>query len=373
MTSTALTRRERYVQKENLKRVHQDRMRRLRVLEYVDSSAIFDDSPLEIREGFLISDRDNGDLFLVLSFRNVSDRPVSALKIRVLLYRDHKPVPYERKEYTYSWKTGSFGVRTLNGVERKEKEVREETTIRYSETFGDGIYLPIPSTYFTKLQVDLLDVTYEDGKTEHLGLTAGAKAKRFSELRSELQGAYAEVNVFRTLEAIHPIRVLPEEGERVWLCCCGQKNPSEKDHCEICGRDRDWQLCNLTMDKLRKKEREMEADPGRRVLHDLTGYKPKEFGTAEEIEAKVEERNKAMEKLAIREREKEELPFRIFRTVLILIGIIAALNALFQLIYFILLMSGFFEQSGEDVSQTAANVGSFLFRSLRLLGKSIRG
>ncbi|MBO4366330.1 MAG: hypothetical protein J5843_01600, partial [Clostridia bacterium] len=198
MTNAALTDRERYFQKENLKRVHRDRMRPLRVLEYVDNSAIFENSPVEVREGFVISDRDNGDLFLILSFRSVSEKPISALKIRILLYRDHKPVPYERKEYTYSWQMGTFGIRTLNGVERKEKEVRDETTIRYSETFGDGIYLPIPSTYFTKLQVDLLEVAYNDGTAQHLGLTAGARADRFGELRDELQDAYSEVNIFKS-------------------------------------------------------------------------------------------------------------------------------------------------------------------------------
>ena len=363
MTNVALTDRERYQQKENLKRVHKDRMRPLRVLEYVDNSAIFENSPVEIREGFVISDRDNGDLFLILSFRSVSEKPIAELKIRILLYRDHKPVPYERKEYTYSWPLGTFGIRKLNGEERKEKEVREETTIRYTETFGDGIYLPIPSTYFTKLQVDLLDVVYGDGTVQHLGLTAGTKADRFSDLSYGLQDAYTEVNIFRAAESIHPIRVMPKEGERVWLCCCGHKNPKSTGICESCGRDRDWQMTNLTVDNLEKKEKEMEADTSRRILHDTTAYKPKDFATDAEIAAKVEMCNKVMEALAIQEKEKEQKPFRVFRAILIIFAAIAALYGLIQLGYIILSNMGYFQQ-GSEASGAAAEAAAHIFRML---------
>ena len=350
--------------KENLKRIHQDRMRPLRVLEYLDNSAIFEHSPVEVREGFVISDRNNGDLFLILSFRNVADRPLAALKIRVLLYRDHQPVPYEKKEYEYSWNLGTFGIRTLNGAERKEKEVREETTVRPTETFGDGIYLPIPSTYFTKLQVDLLEVTFGDGETRHLGLTAGAKAVRFYELPDGLQDVYSDVNIFKSAETVHPIRVLPQEGENVWLCCCGHKNPKALTFCEACGRDRDWQLENLTVDKLETKEKEIEASGERRILHDLTGYKPKDFASKEEIEAKVELCNQVMERLAIQEKENEKKPVRIMIRVLIFIASILALYALIRIGYTIMVNLGYF-RPGSDTSAAAEAARQFV-RFLRM-------
>lgn len=46
---------------ETLKRVHRDRLRRLRVLEYLDNSAVFADSPVEIKESYAVSDRDTGE------------------------------------------------------------------------------------------------------------------------------------------------------------------------------------------------------------------------------------------------------------------------------------------------------------------------
>ena len=363
MTNVALTDRERLIQKENLKRVHKDRMRPLRVLEYVDNSAIFENSPVEVREGYVISDRDNGDLFLILSFRSMSEKPIASLRVRISLFRDHKPVPYERKEYVYSWQTGTFGIRTLNGEERKEKEIRGETTIRFSETFGDGIYLPIPSTYFSKLQVELQEVEFNDGNVQHLGLTAGARADRFAELRDELQDAYSEVNIFRSAESVHPIRVLPKEGENVWLCCCGHKNPKTVSLCESCGRDRSWQLENLTVDNLEKKEKEMERDPGRRVLHDLTKYKPKTFETDAEVAAKVEMCNKVMEHLAIQEKEKEKKPFRIFLSILLILAGIAVLYGLLQLVFIILTNLGFYSSGSGDASQ-AADTAARIFRHL---------
>ena len=251
----------------------------------------------------------------------------------------------------------------MNGDERKEKEIREETTIRYTETFGDGIYLPIPSTYFTKLQVDLLEVVYGDGEVQRLGLTAGAKAVHFYDLPDGLRDVYTDVNIFQTAEAVHPIRVLPQAGEKVWLCCCGNKNPKSADHCEICGRDRDWQLDHLTVENLEQKEREIEASGERRILHDLTKYKPKSLESKEEIEAKVELCNQVMERLAIQEKEREKKPMKIFIRILIIAGAVAALYVLLRVGYNILSEYGFFRQSAE-VSAEAASILPNLLRFL---------
>ena len=361
MTSVDTMRRDAALRKENMKRVHKDRMRPLRVLEYLDNSAVFENSPVEVRDGYVISDRDNGDLFLILSFRSLSEKPIASLRIRVLLYRDHKPVPYQRTEYEYSWQMGTFGIRTLNGEERKEKEIRDETTIRYAETFGDGIYLPIPSTYFTKLQVDLLEVVYGDGEVQHLGLTAGAKAVHFYELPDGLRDVYSDVNIFKTAESVHPIRVLPQAGEKVWLCCCGNKNPKNAEHCEICGRDRDWQRDQLTVESLEEKEREIESSGERRILHDLTKYKPKALESKEEIAAKVELCNQVMERLAIQEKEQEKKPFKIFIRILIIAAVVAALYVLIRVGYNILSEYGFF-RGGGDTSAQAALILPHLFR-----------
>lgn len=69
---------------ETLKRVHRDRLRRLRVLEYLDNSAVFADSPVEIKESYAVSDRDTGETFLVLIFRCLSEKPLEALDVRLL-------------------------------------------------------------------------------------------------------------------------------------------------------------------------------------------------------------------------------------------------------------------------------------------------
>lgn len=368
MTNVDTLTRESARRKENLKRIHKDRMRPLRVLEYLDNSAIFENSPVEVREGYVISDKDNGDLFLVLSFRSLSEKPIAALRIRVLLYRDHKPVPYQRTEYEYSWRAGTFGIRKMNGVERKEKEIRDEVTVRYTETFGDGVYLPVPSTYFSKLQVDLLEVEFGDGEVRKLGLTAGARAVRFYELPYGLQDAYTDVNIFKEVEAIHPIRVLPEQGENVWLCCCGQKNPNAMQHCEVCGRDRAWQLDHLTVDALEEKEKEIEASGERRVLHDLTKYKPKSLESKAEIDAKVEMCKQVVERLAVQEREKDQKPVRIFKRILLVFGIILALYGLIQIVFIILTNLGIWQSGGGtgEASAAAAEAARILPHLFRL-------
>lgn len=319
--------RETSVRRANLNRVRKDRMRPLRVLEYLDHSAIFENSPVEIKEGYLISDRDNGELFLTLNLRTLSKRPISALRIRILLYRERMVTPYLKLHYTYSWEEATFGERVLDGVPRKERECRKDKTLVYGEEFGEGIYIPLPDSWFKKMQIELVDVTYFDGSTEKLDLLAGSRALRYLELDDDLHDIYREVNIFREAEQEHPIRVMPQIGQHVWLCCCGRKNPVEKALCEKCGRDKDWQLQNITVAKFEETRQAQSQDRNRRVLHDTSAYKQnKHMESKEELERKVEMCNQALERIAIQEKERERRQTWFLPKIALCIGLIALLG-----------------------------------------------
>lgn len=356
MTASAKLRRQ------NLKKVHKDRMRPLRVLEYLDNSAVFEKSPVEVKEGFVISDRDNGDIFLTLIFRCLTKKQLSALHIRVLLYKDRLCVPYLKSDYVYSWEDGTFGIRTVGEIQRKDKECNLIQHIENGELFGEGVYLPIPDTYFTKMQVELMDVTYADGSTEELHLIAGSKALHFYELSDDLQDIYQEVNIFRAAEELHPIRVLPQVGANVWLCCCGHKNPTDASACEECGRDREWQVENLSVEKLTEKHEEELRTSGRRVLHDTTAYKPKMLENQQDIERKVQKCNEVMETLAIREKERESRPVKIFWKIVLLIAAIAALYFGIRVLLNYLQEFGYFRSGSSETVSRAAAVIPHIFR-----------
>lgn len=292
--------------RENLRRVRRDRLRPLRVLEYLDNSAIFEHSPVEVKDGYIISDRDNGELFLVLIFRCLSNKPLAALDIRVLLFHERQPIPFQKIEFRYSWDEATFGERVIDGRTRKEKECRQERIIVHGEEFGQGIYLPLPENYFHRMQIELVGAEYSDGSYEQLGLIAGNRAPQFPDMDTGLRASYSRLNIFTEAEQVHPIRVLPQEGENVWLCCCGHKNPSGVALCEQCGRDKDWQLENLSMEKLEQTKREIENDVSYRILHDTSAYPQNRHLESEaEKQRKVERCNEALQRLAAQEKARE--------------------------------------------------------------------
>lgn len=318
-----------------LRRIRQDQMRSLRVLETVESSAVLQNSPIELEEGYVISDRESGELFVTLLFRSLSRLPVKQLDIRILLYQERSVVPDRKLEFTYSWQDASFGERSVNGVARSLRECRNEHTLVFGERFGSGIYIPLPPSYFKKMQVELLKVQYSNGRSETLQLIAGGRAKRFSELDEAMRDAYVRLNIFSEAEQVHPIRVLPQAGENAWLCCCGHKNPAALARCEQCGREKDWQLSHLSAEQLtsaRSEEDEWAKDG--KVAFEKSRARLLE--DEEEIRKKVEECNAALQRIAAQERVREHRRTMFLPRLLLAGGAIALLYFLIRLLWFFL-------------------------------------
>lgn len=298
---------------EALQRVYRDRLRPLRVVEHLDNSAVFANCPVEIKESYAVSDRETGELFLVLIFRCVSEKPLEALDVRLLFYDGGRiPVPARKEEFRYSWETATLGRRTLDGQVRREKDCERETSIACGEEFGEGIFLPLPEDYFRKLQIELVGAAYSDGSYETLELPACGRAKRFIDMDSDLRASYTHVNIFRQTEETHPIRVLPQAGANAWLCCCGHKNPASVPLCEACGREKDWQLANLSEEKLLQVRHALDEEEEslvrarkKRVLHDVSAYPQMRYlETEEERLRKAEQYSRSLENLASQEKER---------------------------------------------------------------------
>ena len=68
------------------KRLSRDRQRYIRVVESFDFSGIIQNSPVEITEGYIVSDRDSDEVFACFEFMSVSEKPIKALDVKVLLY-----------------------------------------------------------------------------------------------------------------------------------------------------------------------------------------------------------------------------------------------------------------------------------------------
>ena len=166
---------------------------------------------------------------------------------------------------------------------------------------------------------------------------------RFGELDGDLRDAYRSLNIFQKAEESHPIRVLPQAGNSVWLCCCGRKNPLGASMCDVCGRDKDWQFENLSVERL--EETIAKNNEGKRILNDTSAYKQNKYmETEEEQKRKVELCNQALERLAVIEKQRERRQVMLLPKILLWVGIFALLYFLCELFLSFLQNYGYINQ-----------------------------
>lgn len=195
------------LRRENLRRIHRDRLRPLRALGCLDFSGDFADSPVEVKDGYTVSDRKTGELFLVLLFRSRSEKPINALDVRLVLFEDARlRLPSCTVEQRYGWEEATFGERVLDRHIRTELECMREKCLVQGEEFGQGIFLPLPGSYFQRMQLQLVSVTYEDGSREALDVSVNGRA-----IQGLKPGAPEDAKPLRDLSQVQARRALKEE------------------------------------------------------------------------------------------------------------------------------------------------------------------
>ena len=287
------------------KRQQKDRQRILRVVEYLDYSAVFDHSPVEVIGGYVVSDVTDYSIFSSFVFRSVSKKRIKALDVRLFCYHNQN-IPYLKIPFTYSFDRYTFGTRREGKVRIRDKKKLSDPCINYGESFGEAVYIPIPESYFTRFELEVTGVRYADGTYEELGLIAGKRQKTFGALDDDRKFAYLNLNVFVAAEETFPTRFLPQKGEFAWLCCCGNKNPNELDKCDLCMRERDWQLENATEERLAAEAAKLKEDETAYAAHDKAKYSQiKYLETEQEIQNKIKAYELAMKKVAQEERRAQ--------------------------------------------------------------------
>lgn len=241
--------------------MRRDLQRYIRVVRSFDFSGVAENSPVEITEGYVVSDRETDEVFVCFELLCVSKRPLRSLTIRLHLY-DRQNVPYERLTFRYAAADGTLGLRSGIGRRRAGRRV-EPVLIHPGETFGRASYIRLPRALF---------------QTAHAGAGLGrlcrrrrggarlhslGGAKRLSEADIYTQRAFVSKNVFRAAEEAFPSVYVPESGGNSWLCCCGQKNLASDAVCTRCSRERDWVLTNLNEQSLAsEREKEIAEESG---------------------------------------------------------------------------------------------------------------
>ncbi|MBO5870772.1 MAG: hypothetical protein J6Q89_08495 [Clostridia bacterium] len=348
-----MTKSEKRELKEKLKKQNDDRMRSLRVVKYLEYPYILPNSPVEIVEGYILSDRDDYTVFASYIFKNVSELSIRKLNIRLLCYLNQN-IPYTTIDFTYSQDDLTFGIINVNGNDLKLKDANLIKYIEKSATFGSCVYIPLPESYFTKLELTLLSVEYAGGRTEIINTVVTGDAKKYQELDDISKLVYTRVNIYQAAEEKYPTKVIPQFGKNVWLCCCGNKNPDSSGVCENCGREKEWQKASVSEKILEETKAQIVNDPREVTLHDKSKFKQNKYLESDaETQQKIEQYEKAMKNIAIEEKSKH-------RRQMMLIPKIALAILIFYLLVFVLKIIIEFQIPEEATSTAIINAVRFV-------------
>lgn len=340
-----------YVNKSALERQKYDYQRPLRVVKYFDYPFILEDSPVELEEGYIVSDRETCDVFASFVFKNVSPTPLKSLKIRLACYLNQN-IPYLNIDFEYSQKDLTFGIIKSGKQELKLRESNKREVIKTAESFGTCVFVPIPESYFTKMEVILLSAEMSDGKTIPLNTLVVGDSQRYKDLDDISKLVYSRVNIYQAAEERFPTKVIPQFSNQVWLCCCGTKNPLANTECERCGREKEWQKKTVTGDILSQTRERMVSDPREVTLHDKTRFaQNKHLETKEETAAKIEQYEKAIKNIAYEEKRKQRRQMMIIPKILLVALVLYLLTLVFRIIL-------------EFQEPQAENTAAFIYKSL---------
>lgn len=327
--NTVLTKKER---KAKIKQQKFDRQRSLRVVEYLEFSGILDGSPVEIEEGYIISDRNCCDIFASFVFKNVCEKPLKSLSIRLECYQNAN-IPYLNIDFTYCHDLLTFGSIAIRKEHFKLRDSNSRETVLKGESFGSAVYIPIPESYFKRMNVRILSAEFEDGEVKKIDMIAGGKATHITELDDLSKIVYTRLNVYQGTEEFYPTVVVPCESSTVWLCCCGNKNPVDAEICEHCRREKSIVIGQLSSDNIKETLSKMVADPTERVLHDKSEFfKNMTIGREKDEQKKIEEYEKVMKNIADMEKARERRQMMILPKILIYVGTLLFIVYLLQLL-----------------------------------------
>ena len=310
------------IEKEHILRQKLDRMRSLRVVKYLEYPYILPDSPVEIEEGYIVADRDSYDVFASFIFKNISEKALKRFKVRINCYLNQN-IPYTHIDFEYSHDFLTFGMISKNDKKYKFKDANKKISVEKSESFGSCVYIPLPESYFTKIELVLLSVEYDDGEKSDINILVHGASKKYNELDDITKMVYSRVNDYYIAEEKYPTKVIPQFGHVSWMCCCGNKNPLATEACEKCGRDKEWQFSNISEDKIQEAREKIVNDPREVTLHDKSKFKQNKYmETKEETQKKIEQYEKAMKNIAFEEKYNESRKLLIIPKLLIAIGLL---------------------------------------------------
>ncbi|MBQ3195337.1 MAG: hypothetical protein IJB65_02615 [Clostridia bacterium] len=340
-----------------------DLIRPLRVIEYLDFSRIYDNSPVEVLEGYTVTDTETGEVFGIFKIQNTSNKDIKALTVRLYLYEGTSNIATRRIDWVYSAVNKSFGIRKMPDEPKESfwerygfKDRVVPPYIRQGESFGESVLIRLPYSYCRKLEFEIRQVVYTDGTVEDVKIISGKKYTAFKELDEDLRYAYSKLNIYMRREEAHPIKLIPQTSNRVWLCCCGTKNLIDSKTCASCGRDKEWQLNNLTKQNLDNELDRIKNsyDPNYVHRHRIEVGKQLEIVNEEEQIKKAEAVERALANVAKQEQNRKDGRTAVV-LLLILLVVLYAIGTV--IVWMVREFSSDEKQDGEASQTVSENAG----------------
>lgn len=253
-----------------------DNDRALRTVDNIGIPSILGESPVEPIEGFIFADRDEYAVFLSYVFKNLSEKALVGLDIRIDFYY-YQNIPYCSLDFSYCEKNISFGIISRGDKKLDFKHSCLRGKVESGECFGEKILIPITDIRYTKIKTVLVSAKFEDGTSIPIDIALSGSAMRLSELDRASRSVFEKGDVSPHLKKLHPAKNVPQFGASSWLCCCGNKNPSRFDKCEKCHRDRESQEKLLSGSVIEGQRNAIVADPTAIIYHDKSKFRQNKY------------------------------------------------------------------------------------------------
>lgn len=332
-----------------------DHDRALRVVEHNERPSIIGASPIEPIGEYLFADRDEYAVFISFVFKNLSEKALVGLDIRLDFYY-YQNIPYYSLFFSYCERDLTFGIISRGDKKLGFKQACLRDRVESGECFGEKTLIPITDIAYTRIKTVLVSAEFADGTRVPIDLAVNGRAKRITELDRASRSIFEKGDVSPHLTRLHPASNVPQFGSASWLCCCGNKNPDRFDKCERCHRDRESQKALLSGEVIEAQRDRLISDPTAIIYHDKSKFRQNRFlENKHDIEKKSEMARRAMENVV--EEQNKRGPFGLvirFAVWAQTLGIAVAILAFIAILYFAL----------EDPGRDSENFTKFIQKLL---------
>lgn len=215
-----------------------------KIIDELEFNFVFEGCPVQVLRGRTVSDIESGKIYLSLDFLNVGEKAVEGIGFQIFFY-DGKNLPFDKPDFFFDLKKAP-----PEAIVADKKPPKHIKSVGKNLLFGNDYFIELTDKYFKKIDIGITEIAFADGTREAYNAVSRSEYSSFDALNVEEITAYKDINIYAEAEESHPARVIPTRDELTWVCCCGAKNPADAEKCAVCGRERDWQFQNLTVENL---------------------------------------------------------------------------------------------------------------------------